>query len=71
MLTVATFTFLYYTVWVFLVQFINEDNPIHKYFLPTEYAIKLPIILLLLMAVFVTSFLSYVLIFKEEKTKKN
>ncbi|XP_056394927.1 dolichol phosphate-mannose biosynthesis regulatory protein isoform X2 [Hyla sarda] len=50
--------FLYYTLWVICLPFIDSDHVIHSFFLPREYAVLLPLsaglILLLLMGVFVT-----------------
>ncbi|KAG9477812.1 hypothetical protein GDO78_013016, partial [Eleutherodactylus coqui] len=45
--------FLYYTVWVICLPFIDSEHVIHSFFLPREYAVLLPLlaglILLLLM----------------------
>lgn len=73
MLGVATAVFSYYTAWVFLLPFLEQDNLLQSFFLPREYAIKLPILLLLLAALGVGSFVGNVLIknAQKEKAKKS
>ncbi|XP_075690298.1 dolichol phosphate-mannose biosynthesis regulatory protein isoform X2 [Rhinoderma darwinii] len=57
----STVIFLYYTVWVIGLPFIDSDHVIHSFFLPREYAVLLPLtvglMLLLFMGVFVTYFM--------------
>ena len=62
MLGVAAFVFTYYTAWVFVLPFINEDNILNQFFLPRDYAIKLPILLLFIAALGVGTFVGKVLI---------
>ncbi|WWC59284.1 uncharacterized protein I303_101835 [Kwoniella dejecticola CBS 10117] len=47
MLFVAAFVFIYYTIWALLLPFISSDSSIHTLFPPREWAIKLPLLLLL------------------------
>ncbi|KAL9327335.1 hypothetical protein ACSQ67_007980 [Phaseolus vulgaris] len=35
--------FTYYTFWVIILPFVDDDHFVHKYFLPQEYAILLPV----------------------------
>ncbi|KAK9159087.1 hypothetical protein Scep_005661 [Stephania cephalantha] len=35
--------FTYYTFWVIILPFVDTDHFIHKYFLPREFAILIPI----------------------------
>ncbi|GAV79856.1 DPM2 domain-containing protein, partial [Cephalotus follicularis] len=35
--------FTYYTFWVIILPFVDTDHFIHKYFLPQEYAILIPV----------------------------
>ncbi|KAK9168120.1 hypothetical protein Syun_000260 [Stephania yunnanensis] len=35
--------FTYYTFWVIILPFVDTDHFIHKYFLPWEFAILIPI----------------------------
>lgn len=70
MLAVATGVFGYYTFWVFAVPFLDLSNPLQALFLPREYAIRLPILLLLIAGVGVGSFVGKVLIANKEKENK-
>ena len=70
MLGVAAFVFTYYTAWVFVLPFINEDNILNQFFLPRDYAIKLPILLLFIAALGVGTFVGKVLIKKQKSKKK-
>ncbi|WVW78487.1 hypothetical protein I302_100442 [Kwoniella bestiolae CBS 10118] len=47
MLFVAAFVFIYYTTWALLLPFISPSSPIQSLFPPREWAIKLPLFLLL------------------------
>ncbi|KAF8003458.1 hypothetical protein HF325_002703 [Metschnikowia pulcherrima] len=69
MLGVATAVFSYYTAWVFLVPFLDTDSMLQSFFLPRDYAIKLPILLLLLAALAVGTFIGNVMIKNAEKEK--
>lgn len=69
MLGVAAFVFTYYTTWVFVLPFINEDNILNQFFLPRDYAIKLPILLLFVAALGVGTFVGKVLIKNQQKQK--
>ena len=73
MLAVATAVFTYYTTWVFVLPFVDETNFLQNFFLPRDYAIKLPFLLLLLAALGVGSFVGNVLIkkAKQDKLKKS
>lgn len=67
MLIVAAGVFTYYSAWVLLVPFLDDNNILQSLFLPRDYAIKIPIFLLLLFAVGVGSFISKVLIDNAKK----
>lgn len=69
MLAVATGVFTYYTAWVFLLPFLDSDNFLKNFFLPREYAIRLPLLLLLLAVLAVGSFVGNVLIKNAQKEK--
>lgn len=69
MLGVAAFVFTYYTAWVFVLPFTNEDNILNQFFLPRDYAIKLPILLLFIAALSVGTFVGKVLIKNQQKQK--
>ncbi|KAK6464888.1 dolichol phosphate-mannose biosynthesis regulatory [Scheffersomyces coipomensis] len=69
MLGVAIAVFTYYTTWVFVLPFVDESNIINSFFLPRDYAIKLPLLLLLLAGLAVGTFIGNVLIKKAQKEK--
>ncbi|CAI5760787.1 unnamed protein product [Candida verbasci] len=69
MIFIASFVFLYYSIWVFILPFINESSFIQQFFLPRDYAIKLPLLLLLLSGLFVGIFVGKVLIKNQQKQK--
>ncbi|WVZ71492.1 hypothetical protein U9M48_020076, partial [Paspalum notatum var. saurae] len=49
--------FTYYTFWVIILPFVDSDHFVHKYFLPQDYAILIPVfagvVLLSFLSVFV------------------
>ncbi|WWD21482.1 hypothetical protein CI109_105968 [Kwoniella shandongensis] len=47
MLFVAAFVFIYYTTWALLLPFLSSSTPIQSLFPPREWAIRLPLLLLL------------------------
>lgn len=65
----ATAVFSYYTAWVFLLPFLEDDNILQGFFLPRDYAIKLPLLLLLLGFLAVGSFIGKVMISNAQKEK--
>jgi len=67
MLIVATTVFAYYTVWTLLMPFVDEDHPLHSLFPPRVWAIRLPVILILLGSAVVGSFLSVVMVRSNRK----
>ena len=69
MLAVAAAVFTYYTVWVFVVPFVDKDSILQSIFLPRSYAITLPFLLLLIAALGVGLFVGRVLIKNAEKER--
>ncbi|TID26488.1 hypothetical protein E2P81_ATG00960 [Venturia nashicola] len=67
MLIVATTVFAYYTVWALLMPFVDEEHPLHSLFPPRVWAIRIPVILILLGSAVVGSFLSVVMIRSNRK----
>lgn len=65
----ATAVFSYYTAWVFLLPFLDDDNVLQGFFLPREYAIKLPLLLLSIGFLAVGSFIGKVLVNNSQKEK--
>jgi len=69
MLLIASTVFLYYTVWTLATPFIDEDHPIQAIFPPRVWAIRIPVILVLVGGAVVGSFLSIVMINSAQKKK--
>ncbi|KAF2461354.1 dolichol phosphate-mannose biosynthesis regulatory, partial [Lineolata rhizophorae] len=67
MLVVATAVFTYYTIWTLLMPFVDEDHPLHSLFPPRVWAIRIPVILILLGSAVVGSFLGVVMIRSNRK----
>ncbi|MCJ1309158.1 hypothetical protein MMC25_002813 [Agyrium rufum] len=67
MLVVATTVFLYYTTWTLLMPFVDDDHPLQSFFPPRVWAIRIPVILMLLGSAVVGSFLSVVMIRSNRK----
>ncbi|EMC94347.1 hypothetical protein BAUCODRAFT_48394, partial [Baudoinia panamericana UAMH 10762] len=67
MLIVASAVFLYYTIWTLLLPFVDSDHPLQSLFPPRVWAIRIPVILLLLGGAVVGSFLSVVMIRSNRK----
>ncbi|EGS20686.1 putative dolichol phosphate-mannose biosynthesis regulatory protein [Thermochaetoides thermophila DSM 1495] len=67
MLVVATVVFLYYTIWTLLMPFVDSDHPLQNFFPPRVWAIRIPVILILLGSAVVGSFLSVVMIRSNRK----
>lgn len=69
MLFIAATVYIYYTTWVFILPFIDNESFIQQFFLPRDYAIKIPIFLLLLGGVGVATFVGNVLLKEAEKER--
>jgi len=67
MLVVASTVFLYYTIWTLLMPFVDDDHPLQNVFPPRVWAIRIPVILILLGSAVVGSFLGVVMIRSNKK----
>ncbi|KAF2709753.1 dolichol phosphate-mannose biosynthesis regulatory, partial [Pleomassaria siparia CBS 279.74] len=67
MLIVASAVFLYYTIWTLFMPFVDEDHTLHSLFPPRVWAIRIPVILIILFSTVVGSFLSVVMIRSNRK----
>ncbi|KAF2858731.1 hypothetical protein K470DRAFT_272215 [Piedraia hortae CBS 480.64] len=67
MLVVASAVFFYYTVWTLLLPFVNDSHPLQALFPPRVWAIRIPVILLLLGGTVVGTFLASVMIRSNRK----
>ncbi|RPA95166.1 dolichol phosphate-mannose biosynthesis regulatory protein Dpm2 [Choiromyces venosus 120613-1] len=62
MLMVASIVFLYYSIWTLFMPFVDDGHPLHDLFLPRVWAVRIPVILILVGIAVVGSFLSVVMI---------
>ncbi|EPE10271.1 dolichol phosphate-mannose biosynthesis regulatory protein [Ophiostoma piceae UAMH 11346] len=67
MLVAASVVFLYYTIWTLMMPFVDSDHPLQNFFLPRVWAIRIPVVLLLLGSAVVGTFLSMVMIRSNQK----
>ncbi|KAK5129729.1 hypothetical protein LTR08_002940 [Meristemomyces frigidus] len=67
MLVLATTVFLYYTIWTLLLPFVDPTHPLQSAFPPRVWAIRIPVILILLGGAVVGSFLGMVMIRSNRK----
>ncbi|KAK3379364.1 dolichol phosphate-mannose biosynthesis regulatory protein [Lasiosphaeria ovina] len=67
MLVAATVVFLYYTIWTLLMPFVDSDHPLQNFFPPRVWAIRIPVMLVLVGCAVVGSFLSVVMIRSNRK----
>ncbi|GJN06668.1 hypothetical protein PR202_ga24422 [Eleusine coracana subsp. coracana] len=61
--------FTYYTFWVIILPFADSDHFIHKYFLPQEYAILIPVFAGVFLLALLSVFVGFVML-KSKKKKK-
>ncbi|ONK65635.1 uncharacterized protein A4U43_C07F39100 [Asparagus officinalis] len=61
--------FTYYTFWVIILPFVDQDHFIHRYFLPQEFAILIPVFAGVALLSFLCVFVGYVML-KSKKKKK-
>ncbi|XP_056147065.1 dolichol phosphate-mannose biosynthesis regulatory protein [Lampris incognitus] len=61
--------FIYYSVWVIVLPFMDTAHVLHKYFIPREYSVILPGIAAVILLLFIGAFTG-VVIWKKHKPKK-
>lgn len=68
LLTVTSLSiFTYYTFWVIILPLVDTDHFVHRYFLPQEYAILIPVFIGMALICLLSMFIGYVML----KSKKN
>ncbi|KAH7328558.1 dolichol phosphate-mannose biosynthesis regulatory [Stachybotrys elegans] len=67
MLVAASVVFLYYSIWTLLMPFVDDGHPLHSFFPPRAWAIRIPVILVLLGSAVVGSFMGMVMIRSNRK----
>ncbi|EGZ14088.1 hypothetical protein PHYSODRAFT_316945 [Phytophthora sojae] len=70
LLAISVVVFVYYSIWVLLTPFVDEDHIIQQFFLPYHYAITIPAVLLVLLFTGAATFIGMVMI-KSQKKKKS
>ncbi|XP_008775582.1 dolichol-phosphate mannose synthase subunit 2 [Phoenix dactylifera] len=60
--------FTYYTFWVIVLPFVESDHFIHRYFLPQEYAILIPVFAGIALLSFLSVFVGYVMLKSKKKS---
>ncbi|RDY12798.1 Dolichol-phosphate mannose synthase subunit 2, partial [Mucuna pruriens] len=59
--------FTYYTFWVIILPFVDDDHFVHKYFLPQEYAILIPVSAGVALVCFLSIFIGFVMLKSKKK----
>ncbi|KAL7164818.1 hypothetical protein ACSBR2_040672 [Camellia fascicularis] len=59
--------FTYYTFWVIILPFVDDDHFIHKYFLPQEFAILIPVLAGVALLCFLSVFVGFVMLKSKKK----
>ncbi|CAH2316204.1 dolichol phosphate-mannose biosynthesis regulatory [Pelobates cultripes] len=57
----SSLLFVYYTVWVICLPFIDSDHVIHSFFLPREYSVLLPLLAALIVLLFIGLFVTIIM----------
>ncbi|XP_021269876.1 dolichol phosphate-mannose biosynthesis regulatory protein [Numida meleagris] len=63
--------FVYYTLWIIVLPFIDSDHSIHQYFLPREYAVIIPVVAGLLLLLFIGVFIMVVMWKSKKPARKS
>lgn len=63
--------FFYYTVWVIILPFVDEDHIVHKFFLDRFYAIAVPIALAAIATSGLAGFVAFSMKKHSEKPKSH
>ncbi|KAL3366126.1 hypothetical protein AABB24_010997 [Solanum stoloniferum] len=68
LLTVTSLSiFTYYTFWVIILPLVDTDHFVHKYFLPQEYAILIPVFVGMALICLLSMFTGYVMLQSKKK----
>ncbi|XP_078447706.1 dolichol phosphate-mannose biosynthesis regulatory protein-like protein [Wolffia australiana] len=65
--TISLSIFTYYTFWIIILPFVDSDHFIHRYFLPQEYAVLIPVFAGVILLSFISIFIGYVMIKSKKK----
>ncbi|CAI5741014.1 unnamed protein product [Peronospora destructor] len=67
LLIISVIVYVYYSTWVLLSPFIDEDHPIQQFFLPYHYAISIPAVIIVLLFSGAATFIGMVMIKSQKK----
>ncbi|KAH9498987.1 Dolichol phosphate-mannose biosynthesis regulatory protein [Bulinus truncatus] len=70
LVSLSGFIFVYYSVWVIILPFVDQDQPIHKFFLPRIYALAGPLIAGVIALTLIGLFVLYMTV-SPKKVKKS
>lgn len=62
--------FVYYTLWVIVLPFVDTSHPVQVYFLPRKYAIAIPTVLVIILITLVATFVGLTLVKSARKQKQ-
>ncbi|KAF3325635.1 hypothetical protein FCM35_KLT08715 [Carex littledalei] len=65
--TVSLSIFTYYTFWVVILPFVESDHFIHQYFLPSEFAVLIPVFAGVALLCFLSVFIGLVMLKSKKK----
>ncbi|KAI8061626.1 dolichol-phosphate mannosyltransferase 2 [Gongronella butleri] len=64
--TAAFFTlnalFVYYSIWVLLIPFVDEGHVLHNYFPAWQHAIRVPVIIMIIWLTVILTFLGAIMV---------
>ncbi|KAI9034361.1 dolichol phosphate-mannose biosynthesis regulatory [Hyaloraphidium curvatum] len=69
LIAVGFAVFAYYTLWALVLPFVDSDHPARAYFPPPEWAIRVPVALLLVGLTGVSSFVALVMLRSKRRSK--
>ncbi|CAN0446294.1 unnamed protein product, partial [Ectocarpus sp. 8 AP-2014] len=69
LLLVSITIFVYYTLWVIVLPFVDTSHPVQDFFLPRKYAIAIPTVLVILLVTLVATFIGLTLMKSARKQK--
>ncbi|CAM9895986.1 unnamed protein product [Pylaiella littoralis] len=70
LLLLSVTIFVYYTLWVFVLPFVDTSHPLQEFFLPRKYAIAIPTLLVIVLVTLVATFIGLTLMKSARKQKQ-
>ncbi|XP_064649500.1 dolichol phosphate-mannose biosynthesis regulatory protein-like [Lineus longissimus] len=68
LVSIAGLAFTYYTLWVVILPFVEDDHPMHQFFLPRIYAVGIPLVAGFTVLAGLGAFITMVMMKKKTKT---